>query len=99
MNACRPERLVHVDVAQAGHDGLIQEQCFHERRAPSELFRQVVCGEGRSQWLGPEPGVQRRNLRCIQYPDLAESAMVAKSNLPPIVEGEREVKVGVWRVS
>ncbi len=53
VEACPPQRLVGVDVADAGDERLVQQQRLEPRRAPAQPLRQLGGGEGRGQRLRP----------------------------------------------
>jgi len=61
----RPEqRLVRVDVADAGNPALVEDERLDRRRAPARDRPQVTSRERGRQWLDPEAGTQVR-ITCV----------------------------------
>ena len=55
--------FIHVDVAEAGHEGLIEEQRLERTAAGVQIVCQPTCGEGTFERLGPQPAEQAFRMR------------------------------------
>src|SRR6516165_5900740 len=92
------ERFVRVDVADAGHDTLIEQHGLQTPRRLGELLAPVVPVE--SERLGPE---SCRRERCIERGatgverGAAEAADVAKTQFGAVVESEDKMRMVVAR--
>ena len=86
MNAGQEERLVGVDVADAGHDGLVEQQRFHGRPASMQSRAQHLGGEAPVQRFGPE--LAGHTPEIAHQPDAAELARVGEGQ--PLASGQVE---------
>ena len=102
-----PERLVGVDVADAGHERLVQEERLQASAAGPQPAPKGTDGEGILEGLRTGPGEDRRPTglmnrlaRCgieVVEADSPELADIAETELPAVVEGDDQADVTVER--
>src|SRR5213075_3004841 len=84
-----PERLVGVDVPEAGHRPLVEDRRLDRSTPPAEALRQKGGGEPAAERLRAEPdGEMRPGLRGIEQEPGPEPAEVAVGDPRAVVELE-----------
>ena len=107
MEPRRPQRLVGVDVADAGQERLVEQQRLEPAGSPPDQAPEVTHGEGRIERLRSERREDRRpadlgdqvaaqRVAAVQ-PDPAELADVAEPELPAVGQLEDQPDIRVLR--
>jgi hypothetical protein len=92
VNSGAEERLVGVNVSDAGDRFLVEKHGLDRRTATSEEFRQASRGERPRQWLPAESLAEVVPVSAgRQESHAAELPLVRESQLVSVVEGQSEV--------
>src|SRR5919206_66327 len=102
-----PQRLVGVDVPDAGHERLVEQERLQPQPACGEALRERLRREPRIEGLGPEalerprPAELAAQIACRRISprdaDAPELADVPEPELASVLEGEHEPDVGILR--
>src|SRR3954451_5064552 len=99
MDARVPERLVGVDVADAGHDALVQEARLDRRRPAAQVGPEARRRPLGRERLGPGPQPQVLvHLARLHQPHRPEAPLVAVEQRCAVVELEDRADVGQGRI-
>src|SRR4051794_24225893 len=99
MQASAPERLVRVDVADARHTRLGQQERLEWRRAPLRELEEPLRGQLARQRLDPEPRpeVFLQRIALVEDDRLPEAPHVGEQQLSAVVELEARADVSRLR--
>ena len=95
VQAGPPQRLVGVDVADAGDERLVHEQRLQAGTPPADALAELAQREARVERLRPD-AVERVVVGAVEA-DPAELADVAEAQLAAVVERQRQPLVRVSR--
>src|SRR6185295_10925971 len=86
-----PERLIGVDIADAGDDFLIEQQRLEARAPPEQQLAQQRGRKRIGERLDAVGAFERGQAQAIEQPRAAELARVVEEYLSPIVEQQHQV--------
>ena len=86
MDPCAPERLVGIDVPDAGDGALVEQSSLDRRAAMRETLREVLRPVRIVERLAPDAGVDVRvHFRRFEQKPRSEPAHVAVGDVRPVV--------------
>src|SRR3712207_1636392 len=91
MQSGTEERLVDVDVPEAGNQRLIEKHALQLAGTPGERGGERFGGKRGREWLRSEPAIERRDVVRQQVQDAAELALVGEAKVLPAIELDRQV--------